>query len=122
METTNTTPTQQEDKTVAIVAYITLIGYIIAIIMHGNNKTKLGSYHLKQATGLFVFGIAAWISIMIIAFIPFVGLLVFIIAPVIWIGLLVLLILGIVAASNGQEKPLPIIGGFAEKMFASAFN
>lgn len=48
-------PAQQEDKRAAILAYITLIGYIVAIVMHGNNKTKIGSYHLKQATGLILF-------------------------------------------------------------------
>lgn len=123
METTNTTtPAQQEDKTVALVAYITLIGYIIAIIMHGSNKTKLGSYHLKQATGLLLFAVATWVVMMILAVIPFVNLLLFIVAPIMWIGILILLILGIVSAANGQEKPLPIIGGMAAKMFANAFN
>ena len=39
METTNTTTPVQEDKTVAIIAYITLIGFIVAIVMHGSNKT-----------------------------------------------------------------------------------
>jgi len=123
METTNTpTPSQQEDKTVAIVAYVTLIGYIIAIIMHGSNKTKLGSYHLKQATGLILFAVAAWVVMMIIAFIPFVNFLLVIIAPITWIGILVFLIMGIVAAANGQEKPLPLIGGIAAKMLGNAFN
>lgn len=121
MENTNT-PTQQEDKTVAVVAYITLIGFIVAIIMHGSNKTKLGSYHLKQALGLIAVAVASWILMMIIAFIPFVNLLLFILAPVIYIGILVLLIMGIIAAANGQEKPLPLIGGLSAKLFAGAFN
>ena len=40
-----------EDKMVAIVAYLTLIGFIVAIIIHMNKKTKLGAFHLRQMLG-----------------------------------------------------------------------
>ncbi len=40
-----------EDKTVAIVAYLTLIGFIIAIILNGQKKTALGAFHLRQMLG-----------------------------------------------------------------------
>ncbi len=124
MEQTNT-PQQTgttEDKTVAILAYITLIGFIVAIIMHGSNKTKLGAYHLKQALGLVITGVGSWFLIMIIAFIPFVNLLLIIISPVIWIGILVLVIMGVINAANGEQKPLPLLGTLFEKWFANAFN
>ena len=42
----------KEDSTVAILSYITIIGFIVAIILHGNKKTSLGSFHLRQALGL----------------------------------------------------------------------
>ncbi len=115
-------PTQQEDKTAAILAYITLIGYIVAIILHSNNKTKIASYHLKQATGLLLFGIASWFAMMIIAFLPFIGFAVLFLSPVMWILILVLVILGIINAANGAMKPLPVLGGLFEKWFANAFN
>jgi uncharacterized membrane protein len=123
METTNTTTPApaQEDKTVAIIAYITLIGFIIAIVMHGSNKTKLGAYHLRQALGLFAFGVAIMVTLMILMFIPFVGFILAMLSPFVGLGILVLVIMGIINASNGLEKPVPIIGGFSEKMFASAF-
>jgi uncharacterized membrane protein len=121
METTNDL-NQQEDKTIAVVSYITIIGYIIAIVLHSNNKTKLGSYHLKQASGLIVFAVASWLSLMVLGILPFIGWLVLILAPVLWIGILVLLILGLISAVNGEQKPLPIIGKFSEKWFANAFN
>ncbi|HET7537816.1 MAG TPA: hypothetical protein VFJ90_15260, partial [Candidatus Didemnitutus sp.] len=47
-----------EDKTVAILSYITLIGFIIALVMHGSNKTKLGAYHLRQTLGFVISGFA----------------------------------------------------------------
>ena len=33
-------PSAKEDTTVALLAYITIIGFIIAIVMHGNKKTQ----------------------------------------------------------------------------------
>jgi uncharacterized membrane protein len=120
METTNQ-PAVQEDKTVAILAYCTLIGYIIAIVLHGNNKTKLGTYHLRQATGLLIIGIGYWIVSMILMFIPFLGFIFAIVSPFVGLGILVLLIMGIMNAANGQEKPVPLVGAFAEKMFGNAF-
>jgi uncharacterized membrane protein len=121
METTNQ-PAVQQDKTVAILAYCTLIGYIIAIVLHGNNKTKLGSYHLRQATGLLIIGIGYWVvNFILIMILPFLGFLFAIISPFVGLGVLVLLILGIMNAANGQEKPVPLVGPFAEKMLGNAF-
>lgn len=122
MEQTNTPNASTEDKTVAILAYITLIGFIIAIVMHGSNKTKLGSYHLKQALGLVITGVASWLMIMFIAFIPVVNLILILLSPILWLGILVLVILGIMNAANGVEKPLPVVGPMFEKWFANAFN
>jgi uncharacterized membrane protein len=123
METTKTnTPTpSQEDKTVAILAYITLIGFIIAIVMHGSNKTKLGAYHLRQALGLIALSVGTWILLIILMFIPCVGMIFALLSPFLWLGVLALLIIGIINASAGNEKPLPLIGGMAEKMFEKAF-
>ena len=50
------TPAVPEDKTVAILAYITLIGFIIAIVLHGQKKTALGAFHLRQMLGIFLTG------------------------------------------------------------------
>jgi len=121
METTNTATPAQEDKTVAIIAYITLIGFIVAIVMHGSNKTKLGAYHLRQALGLLIFAIGCSIGLMILAMIPFIGFIILIASPLLWIGILVLVIMSIINASGGLEKALPVIGGMSEKMLASAF-
>ena len=48
-----------EDKTVAILSYVTFIGFIVAVILHGNKKTRLGSFHLRQALGLWITAIGA---------------------------------------------------------------
>lgn len=114
-------PASSEDRTVAILAYITLIGFIIAIVMHSSKKTVLGAYHLRQVLGLFVTGLVIWLPCMIISFIPFVNLLMVVLWPAIGITLFVFWIMGIIAAVNGQMKPLPLVGEHYQKWFAGAF-
>ena len=115
------TPASSEDRTVAILAYITLIGFIIAIVMHSSKKTLLGAFHIRQVLGLFVTGLVLWLPCMIISFIPFVNLLMIILWPAIGITLFVFWIMGIIAAVNGQLKPLPLVGEHYQKWFAGAF-
>jgi len=108
-----------EDKTVAILSYLTLIGFIVAIVLHGNKKTKLGSFHLRQALGLLVTAIGCWIINVMLAFIPIVGWLAII---VIWIGLFVLWLLGFIGAASGQRKPVPVLGEQYQKWFSNTFE
>lgn len=102
------------DNTVAVVAYITLIGFIIALIMHSNNKTKLGAFHLREMLGLIIFGVGLWI----INFIPFIGFILYYIGG---IGLFVLWLLGLINAANREMKTLPLIGDLFQKWFATTF-
>lgn len=103
-----------EDRTVAILAYITLIGFIIAIVMHSSKKTALGAFHLRQGLGLFITGFVASFLMVI----PLIGWLLF---PLIMIGLFVLWVMGLIAAVNGQQKPMPLVGEHFQKWFAGAF-
>ncbi|MEO6541772.1 MAG: hypothetical protein ABIN74_12290 [Ferruginibacter sp.] len=104
-------------KNTAIVSYISLIGWLIAYFaMHQNNKTSLGSYHLRQTLLLFICSIVYYIVAFIFTMIvPLVGL-VFLIG---WVGFLVLWIMGLIAAVNGEEKPMPLIGAKAQELFKS---
>src|ERR1700712_294316 len=110
-----------EDRTVAILSYVTIVGFIVAIVMNGTKKTTLGSFHLRQALGLIVTAVAVWIPCLILTFIPFVNLLMILIWPVFGITMLVFVIMGLVAAANGQQKPLPLVGVRYQKWFAGAF-
>ncbi len=122
METThNNSNSNSDDKTVAILAYITMIGFIVAIILNSNNKTKLGTYHLRQALGLIVCSVGIWLMLMFLAFLPVLGFITILLSPIMWIGVLVLIVLGILNASSGQEKPLPLVGTYFEKWFANVF-
>jgi uncharacterized membrane protein len=94
-------------KTTAIVSYITIIGWLIAYFaMHQPKKTSLGSYHLRQTLLLFIIAIVYQIAITIIVMaVPSIGT----ILSLVGLVFLVLWIMGLIAAINGQEKPMPLI-------------
>ena len=108
-----------DDKTIAIVSYLTLIGFIVAVIMHGTKKTRLGAYHLRQSLGLMLTAIGVAFAVAIMAFIPFIGWLAGMAA---WIGLLILWVMGLLAAINGEQKPVPVLGVHFQKWFGNAFE
>lgn len=115
-----------EDNTVAFVSYLFGIGFIVALIMYGNNKTQLGAYHLRQALGLLLTGIAGCIALTVVGFvlmvIPVLG---WLLAMLFWFAfgaaMLVLSLMGFLAALNRQAKPVPVVGTWYQSMFAKAF-
>ncbi len=119
MENTNNAQpaaTPDNGKTIAILSYITIIGWIVALVMHGSNKTSLGAYHLRQGLGIMILAIATTIIRIPLMFIPFIG---WGIGLCISLGLLTLWILGLVAAVNAEEKPMPLVGGLFQTWFAN---
>jgi len=109
------------DNTVAILSYITLIGFIVAIIMHSSKKTELGACHLRQCLGLYVTGVVLWFPCIIISLIPFVNFLMLLIWPLLGISLFVLWLMGLIGAASGQKKLMPVVGEHYQKWFANAF-
>lgn len=108
-----------EDKTVAILSYLTLIGFIVAIVLHGSKKTNLGAFHLRQTLGLLIAGIVFGFGGVIIAMIPVLG---WIAVPLIWIGFFVLWLMGLIAAATGQMKPVPVLGDKFQVWFGKTFE
>lgn len=119
MSTTPETPAPTtpatEDRTIAILAYITIIGFIVAIVMHSSKKTAIGSYHLRQALGLFITAVCGG---LVLAMIPVVG---WIIIPFFSLTIFIFAIMGLISAVNGQQKPLPVLGEKYQQWFAGAF-
>lgn len=107
-----------EDKTVAIVSYLTIIGFIVAVVLHGNKKTALGSFHLRQTLGLFLTAVACWVLNMMLAFIPIIGWLTII---VVWLGLFALWLIGFIGAANGKMTPIPVLGEKYQEWFRNTF-
>jgi uncharacterized membrane protein len=108
-----------EDKTVAILSYLTLIGFIVAIVMHSSKKTALGAFHLRQMLGFFLTLVAAVVCEFILIFIPILGWLAII---AMWASMFVLWLLGFLAAIKGEMKPVPILGPMYQKWFGNTFN
>ena len=122
MENTNTPPQdpQQDDvtrgKTVGILSYCTLIGWIVGMVLHQQDKTKFGAFHLRQSLGILIAYLACFIVITIT--LPFLGFLTFALYPIVGLGVLVLLILGLINAVNGKMTEAPLIGKLSEKFLA----
>ena len=112
-------PPVTEDKTVAILSYITLIGFIAAVVIHSNKKTQLGAFHLRQTLGFFLTMIALGFCEIPVLIIPILGLLCVLAA---WACLFVFWVMGLVAAVKGEIKPMPLVGPLYQKWFGNAFN
>ena len=119
--TPETPPAATEDHTVAILTYLTIIGFIVAIVMHSSKKTALGAFHLRQGLGLFITCIVIWIPCVIISLIPMVNLLMVLLWPLVGLSLFALWLMGLIAAVNGQQKLMPVVGVHYQKWFAGAF-
>lgn len=116
-EETNTQITQEqsttiveEGKTIAIIAYITIFGLLIAFVMNNDKKNPFAAYHLRQSLGLGVTGLA----LSVINVIPILGWLISILGS---IFLIILWVMGLVSALNGQEKPVPVLGTKFQEWF-----
>jgi uncharacterized membrane protein len=118
-QTKQSTESQSYDgKTIALISYLTLIGWVIAFVLHGNNKTSLGVFHLRQSAFLMLAGIGIYAVQFFLFFIPYIGWTVSVLAGIMGLGIIVLWILGLIAAINGEEKPLPIFGMKIQKMLS----
>ena len=92
-----------EGKEIAIIAYLTIIGLIIAFIMNKDKHYDFASYHIKQVLGLAVIGLI----VFVIGQIPILG---WLISILVFIPLLIIWIMGLMNAINGKKKPIPLIG------------
>ena len=92
----------ESGKTVAILAHITFLGWIIAIIMNSSNKTELGSFYIRQTLGIFLIGI--------LSVIPLLGILIGLFCFVLWI-------VSLINAINGSQKPVFLVGDLFQDWF-----
>lgn len=108
----NTQSNIVEGKSTATIAYITLIGLIIAFVQNGEKKNKFASYHIRQSLGLMCTGfVLALVNVM-----PFLGWIISILGV---IGLMVLWFMGFMNAINGKEQPIPLLGNLYARWFAN---
>lgn len=92
-----------DGKTKAIVAHITYIGWIIALVINSSQKDEIASFYIRQLLGIYLFSI-------VISFIPVINLFG-------WLAALVFWILSLVGAINGEMKETPIVGKYFQDWF-----
>ena len=95
----------KDDKNIALIAHVTIIGWIVAFVMNNNTKSEFGSFYIRQMLGLMICGV-------VLTFIPFFG----------WIlnlGVFVLWIMSLIGALNGEKKLTPVVGTYFQDWFES---
>lgn len=104
------------NKSMAIIAYITIIGWIVSYLEYKKQteQNELVRYHLGQSLGLIIISVVlSIIAGVIVGIMPSL----YFISLIISVGTLVLMLLGIIAANNEVQKPLPIVGRLFEGKF-----
>ena len=118
MEPINNPVSQDTGKTACIISYFFILGWLIAYFgFHQNNKTSLGSYQLRQTLLFHIASMVIWYGLFFIL-----GLLgiysLYYVSRLIELALLVLWVIGFIGAINGEQKPIPFFGAWAQTMFA----
>jgi len=92
-----------DGKTKAIVAHITWIGWVIALVVNSSEKDEIASFYIRQLLGLYLFSI-------VISFIPIVNIFGWIITLIFWI-------ISLIGAVNGEQKLIPLVGNLFQDWF-----
>lgn len=101
----------EKGKAAAIVAYITIIGTIIAYFMNNESKNPFASFHIRQALGIHITFYV--LGILVSAFDSWM------ISAAFYIFILVLWGYGIIAAVQGEQKETPVLGAYFQKWFST---
>lgn len=100
----------KQGKTAAIVAYLTLIGTIIAFFMNQEDKNTFASFHIRQALGINIgfYLLGAFVSMFDS----------WLISSSFYVFIFVIWFYGIITAVREQQKPVPLFGHFFQEWFA----
>lgn len=100
----------EQNKTISIVAYITVIGLVVAFILNQDKKDPLSSFHIRQSLGILITGV----GISLLGIIPFLGWLMVIVGSLL---VFIMWVFGLLSAINGEMKPVPVLGDKFEEWF-----
>lgn len=103
--------TINEGKTLALVAYLTLIGTLIAFFMNQEKRNEFTFFHIRQALGLGLLYIAIGYVVS--------SLDSMMVSMSFWIFFSVLFLYGILGAITGKLNKIPMLGDFFQKLFKS---
>ena len=103
--------TVEDGKNLAIIAYITMIGVLIAFYMNQEKRNAFTFFHIRQAIGL-------WLVFMALGYVigSFDSLMV---TYSWWVFFSVLFVYGMFGAVSGKANKIPILGNLFQKLFKS---
>ena len=87
----------------SIIAHVTLIGWIVALIVNSNDKDELTNFYLRQVLGLYLIGIIG-------SFIQGIRLIVGLVVFILWL-------MSLVGAVKKQPDESPYIGRYFQEWF-----
>lgn len=100
-------------RTGAVVAYITIIGWLIAYFaLYNKDRNGLTAFHLRQALMLHV--LSFLINILTYSLMLSTGRF---IAMIFALALFIFYLMGIFSAAGNKKTPIPIIGSWAQSVF-----
>lgn len=88
-------------KVVAVLSYFTPLGWLVALVLHGNSKSFYNGFHLKQSLGLIL-------TVALLSFIPLIGWLLNIAVVLVWF-------IAVYDACCGNTKEVPILGRYFQE-------
>lgn len=91
-------------KTKAIVAHITPIGWIIALVLNSEKKEEFTSFYIRQMLGLYIVSV-------VLGLIPLIGWALSLVIFVFWL-------LSLIYAAQGTQKAVPF-GEYFQKWFSA---
>ncbi len=101
--------TIEEGKNAAIISYITIIGTVIAFFINNDKKNPFASFHIRQALG---------INLTYFALGYFIGYFdSWLISSAYWTFIFVLWLYGFLGALQGEQKIVPLVGEWYQKIF-----
>lgn len=101
----------EEGKRTAIIAYITIIGTVVALFMNNEKKDGFASFHIRQALGIFLmFFLLGYIIGNFDSWTVTMAWYIFI---------MVLWFYGFIGAIQGRRTLVPLVGELFQKIFKS---
>ncbi len=89
------------EKVVAILSYLTLLGWLVAIVLYGKHKSSFTSFHLRQSLGLII-------TFALLSLIPLIGWLMSIALGIAWLYALFYTL-------QGEQKKVYLLGNFYQE-------
>ncbi|MGV8171676.1 MAG: DUF4870 domain-containing protein [Candidatus Woesearchaeota archaeon] len=108
----NKTKDDSDSKLFALLGVaLTIVGYVI--VMLARKEDKYAMYYAKQGLIIFIASVIAMVTSAAIGWIPVIG---GVISWILWLIVLVLWVIGLLYSLSGEQKEIPLIGAYANKI------